>query len=136
MAFVNEHVPEGDIKKYGLEEINQCYGKSNDRPDWTMDRERDIYLRWIVTGEDEFRGQHDFTFYWKGTLIFVRLRIVNGRLMGTRGWTTWRLVMMNLPGELEEKKPEILADLKEALTVYKDYGVYSYLVEHSATFEF
>ena len=33
MAFVNEYVPEEDIKKYGLEEINQCYDKSNVRPD-------------------------------------------------------------------------------------------------------
>lgn len=137
MAFVNEYVPEEDIKKYGLDEINQCYGKSSDvRPDWTVDRERDIYLRWIVTGEDEFRNQHDFTFYWKGTLIFVRLRVLNGRLLGTRGWVTWRLVMINLPEELEEKRTEILADLKEALVVYKDHGIYSRMVEFTPAFEF
>ncbi len=136
MAFVNEFVPDEDIKKYGLEEINRCYGKSEVRLDWTVDRERDIYLRWVVTGADEFRNQHDFTFYWKGTLIFVRLKITNGRMMGKRGWMTWGLVMMNLPEELEEKRPEILADLKEALAAYKDYGVYSRLDELSAAFEF
>lgn len=43
---------------------------------------------------------------------------------------------MNLPKELEEKKPEIIADLKAALTVFKDFGIYSTLIEHTATFEF
>jgi hypothetical protein len=136
MAFVNEYVPEEDIKKYGFEEINLCYGKSDVRPDWTVDRENDVYLRWIVTGENEFRNQHDFVFYWKGTLIFVRLRISDGRVLGTRAWAHWKLVTLNLPEELQEKKPDILTDLKAALTVYKDFGIYSTLTEHTATFEF
>ena len=38
--------------------------------------------------------------------------------------------------ELEEKKPEIIADLKAALAVYKDFGVYSTMIEYTATFEF
>jgi hypothetical protein len=136
MAFVNEYVPEADIKKYGIEEVDQCYGKSNMRPDWTIDRERYIYLRWMVTGEDEFRNQSDFTFYWKGELIFARLRVTNSKTLGTRAWVNWRLAIMNLPDELQEKKPEIVADLKDALTAYKDCGVYSNLIEHTATFEF
>ena len=136
MTFVNEYVSEEDFKKYGFEEIDRCYGKSNARPDWTIDRENDVYLRWIVSGEDEFKNQHDFIFYWKETLIFVRLRISNGKVLGSRGWANWRLVIMNLPEELQEKKPEIIADLKAALTVYKDFGVYSTLIEHTATFEF
>ena len=43
---------------------------------------------------------------------------------------------MNLPEELQEKKPEIITDLQAALTVYKDFGVYSTLTEHTASFEF
>lgn len=136
MAFLNEYVPEADIKKYGIEEVDQCYGKSNMRPDWTIDRERDIYLRWMVSGEDEFRNQNDFTFYWKGELIFARLRVTNSKTLGTRSWVNWRLAIMNLPDELQEKKPEIVTDLKDALTAYKDCGVYSNLIEHTATFEF
>ena len=68
--------------------------------------------------------------------LFVRLRISNGKLLGTRGWANWRLVIMNLPEELEEKKPEIIAHLKAALEVYKDFGVYSTMIEYTASFEF
>lgn len=83
MAFVNEYVSAEDVKKYGLEEINRQYRKSNVQPDWTIDR--DIYLRWIHSGREEFADQHDFTLYWKGTLIFLRLKRKEGYVVARGG---------------------------------------------------
>ncbi len=44
---------------------------------------------------------------------------------GRPGWIHWKLEEMDLPFNLEDKREEILTALKEALTVYKDGGIYS-----------
>jgi hypothetical protein len=137
MAFVNEYVPEEDVKKYGLERINLQYRKTDIRYRWTIDRKRDVYLRWLGGGREEFCDQQDFTLYWKGTLIFVRLRVIDaGGERGGEGWTRWALQFLNCPEELQAKRSEIIADLKEALTAYKGSGVSSTFTKYTATFEF
>lgn len=137
MAFVNEYVPEEDVKKYGLEIINRQYQKTDIRYRWTIDRKRDVYLRWLKGGREEFCDQQDFTLYWKGALIFVRLRVIDaGGERGGKGWTRWALLFLGCPEELQAKKSEIIADLKEALTAYKGSGVSSTFTEYTATFEF
>jgi len=52
MAFVNEHIPQEDVEKYGLESIDKNFivGGTNSRA-WTIDRERNIYLRNVTRGE-------------------------------------------------------------------------------------
>ncbi len=136
MAFVNEYVSEEDDKKYGLEEIDKRYRKGHHRPDWTIDRDRNIYLRWMRAGREELWNHEYFTFYWKETLIEVEL-IQNGEnINGGKRQTVWTLDHMTLPVELKEKKQDIIADLKDALRVFKDIGIRSTITNHNAVFEF
>jgi hypothetical protein len=134
MGFVNEFIPEEDVEKYGLEAIDEKFRSNGTRArDWTIDRERDIYLRNVAIGggaEPELRNRTLWTFYWRGTPINLRLDLIGGGGgRGEPGWSHWKLIWLNgsygLPEHLRPYKDEILADLKEALIVYKDFGAYS-----------
>ncbi|AWV07558.1 hypothetical protein [Marilutibacter maris] len=131
MAFVNEFIPEADVEKYGLKEIDQHFiiGGTNAR-DWTIDRERDIYLRNVANGREEFRSQTEWTFYWHGAELTLRLYLLEGKGgRGEAGWSHWKLAMLNgtngLPEHLKAQKAQILRDLKDALIAYRGAGVYS-----------
>lgn len=89
MAFVNEYVSDEDVKKYGLEEINRRYSKIDipGRFSWTVDRERNIYLRKMRSDKDAF--WEDFTFFWQGELLAVRLSEEGTAIRGGTGTTRW-----------------------------------------------
>ena len=136
MAFVNEFVPAEDIKKYGLEEIDRHYRHETFHSQWTVDRERDIHLRQVDSGREEHANYSGFIFYWKGTLMFVRLTHRGGGERHGEQWTEWTLLSAAIPDGLQEKRAEIIADLKAALTAYKEFGCYSTSSNHTATFTF
>ncbi len=124
MAFVNETVSEADIEKYGLRDINQRYHPSlrDMTCQWTIDRERDIYVRKMGTGREETSSHTTFTFYWKGHLFFWVLDLVIIEDTATTSVTTWGLIdgkQLHLPVTLESVREEIMIDFKNALSVAK-----------------
>jgi hypothetical protein len=148
MTFVNEYIPKDDVDKYNIEEIDNFFRKAHFKPDWTIDRQRDVYLRFIMVGRDEYVGEFDFTLYWKGTLLFARLAATaGGELRGARS-TDYKLLCLgspearpvlrgvDLPEPLKVHEKEIIHDLKEALIAFKDFGVLSSSTSHVATFQF
>lgn len=131
MPFANEFIPAEDAEKYGLKEIDKHFvvGGTNAR-DWTIDRERNIYLRNVANGREEFRNQTEWTFYWRGEELTLRLDLLEGKGgRGEPGWSHWKLVWLNgshgLPGHLKASKEQVLQDLKDALTAYRGAGIYS-----------
>lgn len=133
MSFVNEYISPGDVEKYGLEEIDRQFIGGTRARDWTIDRERGMYLRNVsigAGGDPDFRGQTLWTFYWQGTPLTVRLDLLDGGgEAGESGWSRWKLVYVNgsfgLPASLTNKKHEFLHDLRESLTAYRGGGVFS-----------
>ena len=131
MAFVNEYIPEEDIKKYDIPAWNEKYLRSNFRPAWTIDRERDIYLRYMHTGREASNDQWIFCFYWKGDMLSAELQVSgendpDGLLV--KHYKLLRLMFSlfdPLPDSLCSHKSEILADLKEALIAFGDLGIHS-----------
>ena len=136
MAFTNEYISEEDIKKFGIEEIDKRYRKAHYKPDWTVDRDENIYLRHMRVGREELCNHAYFTFYWGGELIDVELKRRGEGVRGGKGTTTWTLVILKLPDVLKDNKPEIIENLKAALKAFGESGVLSSVVEHTATFEF
>lgn len=136
VTFINEITSDEDVKKFGLEEIDKKYRHLTFRSGWTIDRERNIYLRKVESGREEYANQAGFTLYWKGTLIYVALSSKGGGERGGAGWTEWTLRSINIPAELQDKREVIIADLKEALTAYKDFGAYSATTTHAGLFKF
>lgn len=124
MPFVNEYVSSDDKAKYRLSEIDAKFFGGVSRQ-WTIDRERDIYLRLLSRGsEQDSLHRQTWSLYWKGELLTLRLDVVDGAgALGQPGWTHWRLISMGAP--LSVARDELLVGLREALTAYKDGGVYA-----------
>jgi hypothetical protein len=124
MAFINEIVSEIDIEKYRLRDINQQYhfALRDMTCRWTVDRERDIYVRKMGTGREEFSSHTTFTFYWKGHLFFWILVLDSIEDTDDESKTVWSLAEkkpLYLPPELEPLREEIMTDFKNALTQNK-----------------
>jgi len=89
--------------------------------------------------------EHEVSFFWKAALFHIEFKIDGGgekTAEGWKGWTHWSWNGMRPPKNpndqviLDEHRQEILRDLKEALTAYKDAGVFSRRIESTATFDF
>lgn len=78
VTFVNEYITPEDAEKYHLAEIDAQFRGGSESRDWTIDRERDIYLRNLSwEREEEARYEGYWTFYWKGTPPTVRLDLLD-----------------------------------------------------------
>ena len=81
MTFINEYIPEEDLKKYNFEALNKRFRKAGSTPAsyWVIDREADIWLRKFYNAydrtapDDNCPGISAWDFYWKGTLITLEL---------------------------------------------------------------
>ena len=132
MAFVNALITDDDRKNYGLDEIERRLGHAAQR-DWTIDRERDIYLREIWRSREEASQQSAWHFYWHGELMKVCLEVRaagSDGMRGGHGWVHYQLVNcfgrgFFIPSHLLDRRDEIIADLRAALVAYKGGGVYS-----------
>lgn len=139
--FIIEFIPPKDVKTYKLDEIDKKFvvGGTGAR-DWTIDRERNIYLRNVATGREDWRSETEWTFYWKGQEMTLRLDLLDGQ--GERrepGRSHWRLISVNgghgLSTSLKPLARSFMNDLEEALVAYKDFGVYSTNTDYSVTLD-
>lgn len=141
MTFVTEKVTSQDIEKYGLPALNEIYRRSSNY-EWTIDRDRDIYLRRMGQSwqEPEFKI---FSFYWKGHELEIGLRSVSyERTASGALHQTWAISPLPgstkfwLPPELELQRPQITSDLKEALVAFGTAGIANAYTAYVATFQF
>lgn len=135
MAFMNEVISDEDRKKYQLDELDGSQamrGKSPQR-EWTIDSEHDIYLREIGRGREEGWRKSTWHFYWKGELMTVCVEITGSggdEKKGGHHWVSYQLVDCYkkgffIPEHLLDRRDEIIADLKAALSKNTEGGVYS-----------
>lgn len=137
MAFINEYISESDKEKYALEEINQRFiiGGTHARS-WTVDHERNMYLRCVAMGREEFSHQSTWTFYWGQQLIIVELdNICTIGDMGGPCHGHKRVRSIEIPACYQARRNEILVDLKEAFVAYKDGGVFASATEYTLTLD-
>ena len=135
MGFVNEYIPEDDIEKYGIAELDNRFvvGGTTAR-DWTIDRERNMYLRQVARGREDTSHLSTWTFLWHDQLIVVYIELLATR--GGRGepcWSHQRIRKLEMPAQVD--RAEMLTDLREALLAYKDGGVYSASTAYSLTLD-
>jgi len=145
MAFVNEYIPADDFKKYDFETLNnrrKDTSGSTPSDSWTIDRDADVWLREFYTEMDHtaplggYTGISVWDFYWKGTLMLIKVTAVaGGGGVGQPSWSRKKLLSINLPTILEDRRGEILRDLELALAAYKDGGVLSSSSSYSFTLE-
>jgi len=141
MPFVNEYISPEDAARYHLAEIDASCRSGGISRQWTIDREQDIYLRILSRGlEAETKHEGVWSFHWKGTLVTVRLDLLDGKgKPGEPGWSHWLLVRLNgtsgLPPALGPYKRSVIESLKQALLAYKDAGVLSGNTDYTVTLD-
>ena len=133
MAFVNERIPETDVEKYGLVEIDRkCFPATNSR-DWTIDRERNIYLRHVAIPHRETTdNKHQWTFFWKGTILWFERLITDFKGGPNKPcWSHSKVSKFDIPESLRDHREEIHSDLREAFLAYRTGGIFDTSTEFS-----
>ena len=137
MAFVNEYISEADVEKYGTKELDEKFRKMERKPHWTVDHERNIYLRYLHNEREEHSNRLTYYFYWKDTLMMVTVDLEDaGGAEDAEQWVSYKMWRMGIPEKLKQYEAEIVADLKEAFTALKYGGVHSTATKFTATFDF
>jgi hypothetical protein len=137
MPFVNEQISQEDVKKYDLEASDKHFfvGRTRSRM-WTIDRERNIFLRNVTRGREEYKSQSGWIFFWDGYPIYLEIEVLRaGGKPGGPGWSHKKLLAIELPERLKGRRVEILEDLKGALSVYKDFGIFSVCTDYAVTLD-
>lgn len=124
MTFVNEYIPEADKKKYQITDQSNFYRAGASQ--WTVDREREMFLVYRAAyGPEGPQDQKFWAFYWRGHLLDVQVQNMEVRQDSDGNvHSRKRIIQINgMSPELEQSKPQILEDLRGALSVYGVAGL-------------
>jgi len=132
MGFVNEYASDEDIEKYNLHGIwdqyhpfrkGEYYG--GNKPNFTIDREKNIFFMVIKRGIREEGNQAKFLLWWNGIHIVGRLKQEGGssELDANPFYRVWHLLELDAIEDNAISETEIKRSLKAALKVYGYWGV-------------
>lgn len=129
MTFVNEYITDEDYQRYGIASIDRIFlVGGTKRRDWTIDRERDIYLRQVASGREDLSSESTWTFYWRGALLVIK-RVSDGTgvkkdASGVSHMTSVIKGFLAPPG-FQNYEAEMRQDLRAAFNAYGGGGVFS-----------
>lgn len=141
MAFVNEWISQEDKEKYGLVALCAEYSKDDskyvavknpkDEIDWTIDREREIWLIRIANAVNpDFKfpsptQEEIFILHYLGANIEVRLWMesISKDTKEIPFKAGWKYLGMNLTSTDGADEAHLKAIIREALQTYKQLGL-------------
>jgi hypothetical protein len=119
MAFVNERISDEDRKILDPKVFSHPYSKLNvvdNSHYWTIDRKRNIFLIRFPIGFPE--APYYFGFYIDNHLVRIdAYTMMEGDYKNNKGVMTWNIEKIEIPAPLQPKREEVIAALKEAITV-------------------
>jgi hypothetical protein len=122
MPYVNEKMSKEDFEKYTSESFLEKFGSISPRFDWTIDRQRDIWLReydTLADREEDFGKElwTDWGFYWRGGFVVLRTKFLQKEFSKLSGefYGYVKILKLKIPKDVEQYKQEMLKDFKEAL---------------------
>lgn len=127
MAFINERISESDMLQYQIEEIDEkLFAGHTLNKQWTIDRERGMYLRMIKRGREEASNRSTWLFCRNSEYIILELETLStsGKRGGHRELRQ-KLRSIKLPKMLHSCRNAVLADLRDALVAHKGSGIHS-----------
>ena len=146
MAFVNEYASDEDIEKYDLNGIWDKYHPLRkgryylgNRPDWTIDRDQNVFLMAIEQGRQEHGNRTTFLLWWDGAHIVANLDLIkgsSGNFDEVPFRIVWALVSMKEPEGFTGRREETVSVLKEALTIYGYWGAQKQIPNTVVEFDF
>lgn len=127
MGFVNEVIKSDDVKRFNIKEIDSRFESEGICScTWTVDRDRNMYLRCVASTRDGEITRSSWTFYWYGELLLVVLELLkNSNMSDGSQQFHWKLCDITefdrneLSEDLKQQQTEILEDLKLALSAYE-----------------
>lgn len=135
MTFINEYISIQDIEKYQIKAVDKSFLKDEEHPQWTIDRDRDIYLRYISNEREELSNRLTYYFFWKGSPIVVTIDAYTNNIGSELHWH-YELRKIDIPPLSISSKDHIIDDLKEALKTHGVRGVYSNNRKFTVNFDF
>lgn len=127
MAFINEKISEANWNKYELLKVDHYARAKGLGPmftkKWTVDKERDIYLRKIaakryIAGDGKSEARISiWTFYWKNELIWFEELIIDYHPEPPCRVHSM-LYNFSIPESIIDLKFDIFNDMYEAFYVY------------------
>ena len=138
MGFINEKISEEDAKKYNFETLSKLLYREvwQLKQGWTIDRDKNIFLIWLGSGQEEFFIQNKFLLWWDGQVITFSINCSGQRDQFGKRITTWDSPGFELPDDLKPTRDEVISTSKDALTVFKWAGYGGQAVDHVAIFNF
>jgi hypothetical protein len=135
MAFVNEYITEEDKEKYGLDTLWASYHnvlsqKLPNKKDWTIDRERKIWLMQTALIPDDsifdhaYSSEQIWTLYYQGQSVEVRIEVSDNKEIADQSYNkVWDLLSLS-PNALESLSTDVLINfIEEALKVHGYLGI-------------
>lgn len=140
MAFVNEYITPEDREKYGLDELDKIYQRMflpmSKSDDFTIDRERNCYLRLVKLGrEPEGEGNiWYFSFFINENTYVLKFLIEEAGNLRTQAYRKYTLLKIQSNDQIDITP--FFPILKEALIAYKVLGILSKCTSFEANFDF
>lgn len=110
MAYVFEHISDGDFIKYRVADSSWGCPTPSFRS-WAIDREQDVYLREASRDRDELTNEY-FSFYWKGYEwpVYVYQMQYTKRTNEAPAYLRLRVEFRRFPPALESMSKDIQSD--------------------------
>ena len=128
MAFQNEYVPKleaqtSEFLRTARTELRLGFVASDK---WTVDRDRELVLVRTGRGSDiDSQNEEYFTFLWGRRKYRFHTTVLETRPLTPQHLHIARSIRFVVSPDLAGPTPEVIDLVKEALTVYKDFGVIS-----------
>lgn len=144
MAFVNERFTQEDKEKLNIDSLLDYFRRGLSH--WTADHEREMYLMCVDNGmgPDGASGEMEWIFIWHGYKLWLRTIYVDSKYnediespkdnYWIRKKIDWLRIyddtlqkdrLKSFPVEMNDKRDDIFKDLKEAMTMYREAGIFS-----------
>ena len=138
MAFSNEIVSEADEAACDFRQIKRppLYLDPIWPYQWTIDRDRRVFLIATTGGGNEGRSVKHFVLWFEDEMVRVQLNHVAVGENAEHVTSTWHLLELSLPRRLRSDRERVLKALREALTAYRVAGVMVTVRSHQAVFQF
>lgn len=127
MVLINEVISKHDRDKFCIDEIDNRFIIGGTRSkQWTINKNKDIYLRNVARGREDLSHMATWYLYIKGRSFIVEIEnISTEELASGHNKAVKRIVNLSACGDFNFNRDDVVDVLRKALSIYMDFGIYS-----------
>ena len=132
MAYVLEKISDEDYVSWSMEEVeNKYYIPKINEKIWTVNREKDSFLREVKVGRFEDRGKVKWLFKWRKKYVILVSENVDKINKTKDYWVKKKIIDYSEESFVEDNYSEFYKDFYDALLAYREFGLASYFEKYS-----